>query len=158
MQACDFDIIHQAAPVKSGSTAVVVLIRKGKEVEEQVSPFGSESDSDSDQAEDDSATMLYCANVGDSKAVLCRGGHAVELSYDHKPSRPDEKERIIAAGGTVVTGRLFGVLGVSRSFGDARFKPIMVRSCDAKILVFLLPCLTVLCAGLRRASPADRTA
>jgi serine/threonine protein phosphatase PrpC len=126
--------------VKSGSTAVVVLIRKGKEAEDQVSPFGSDSDSEFDQAGDDSATMLYCANVGDSKAVLCRGGHAVELSYDHKPSRPDEKERIIAAGGTVVTGRLFGVLGVSRSFGDARFKPSMVRPRDAEDFVFLLSC------------------
>jgi protein phosphatase PTC1 len=77
-----------------------------------------------DGTKDDSkdGTTLYCANVGDSRAVLCRNGQAVPLSYDHKPSRPDEKERIQAAGGNVVSGRLFGVLGVSRSFGDSRFK------------------------------------
>ncbi len=119
--------MNQAVPPKSGSTAVIILIRKGKDGDDDVHSLGSDSDDDTQQSGDE-ATMLYCANVGDSKAVLCRGGRAVELSYDHKPSRPDEKERIIAAGGTVVTNRLFGVLGVSRSFGDARFKPSLVRA------------------------------
>lgn len=39
---------------------------------------------------------LTVLNVGDSRAVLCRGGEAVPLSDDHKPDRPDEKERIEA--------------------------------------------------------------
>jgi len=26
---------------------------------------------------------------------------AIELSYDHKPTRPDEKERIIKSGGKI---------------------------------------------------------
>ena len=42
---------------------------------------------------------MYICNVGDSRAVLYRETPreklAIELSYDHKPTRPDEKERII---------------------------------------------------------------
>ena len=98
---------HTPETLKSGSTAVVVLMRRG--------------------AADGEPTTLYCANVGDSRAVLCRSGVAVEMSYDHKPSRPDERQRIIEAGGTVIKNRLYGVLGVSRSFGDLRFKNQIVR-------------------------------
>merc|ERR1711972_731623 len=45
--------------------------------------------------------QIWCANIGDSRAVLCRGHHAVQLSLDHKPDRKDEEERIKAAGGRV---------------------------------------------------------
>jgi serine/threonine protein phosphatase PrpC len=37
---------------------------------------------------------LYCANIGDSRAILCRNGKALDLSVDHKAKRPDEQERI----------------------------------------------------------------
>jgi len=47
----------------------------------------------------------YISNLGDSRAVLYRVTPkerlAIELSYDHKPTRPDEKERIIRSGGKV---------------------------------------------------------
>jgi serine/threonine protein phosphatase PrpC len=29
--------------------------------------------------------ILHVANSGDSRCVLCRGGQAVEMSFDHKP-------------------------------------------------------------------------
>jgi protein phosphatase 1G len=44
---------------------------------------------------------LWVANAGDSRAVLCRGGHAVALSEDHKPQSEAERTRITAAGGFV---------------------------------------------------------
>jgi serine/threonine protein phosphatase PrpC len=46
----------------------------------------------------------------------------VVLSHKHKPTDKDEKERIRAAGGHVVFGRLFGDLAVSRSLGDPDYK------------------------------------
>ena len=45
---------------------------------------------------------LVVANLGDSRAVLCRGGQAVAASEDHKPMRIDEKKRIERAGGLVL--------------------------------------------------------
>lgn len=44
---------------------------------------------------------MIVANVGDSRAVLCRDGKAVDLSVDHKPEDTKEKGRIEAAGGIV---------------------------------------------------------
>ena len=44
---------------------------------------------------------LTVANIGDSRAVLCREGKAVALSIDHKPDRSDERIRIEANGGFV---------------------------------------------------------
>jgi serine/threonine protein phosphatase PrpC len=41
---------------------------------------------------------------------------------DHSPKNPLEAERIAAAGGWVTNGRVNGVLGVSRSFGDIMYK------------------------------------
>ncbi|MES1912004.1 MAG: hypothetical protein MHM6MM_004352 [Cercozoa sp. M6MM] len=46
-------------------------------------------------------TRVVVANVGDSRAVLSRNGHAVPLSDDHKPDRPDELQRVREAGGMV---------------------------------------------------------
>jgi len=42
---------------------------------------------------------LYTANLGDCRAVLCRGGVAVRLTNDHRPDRKDEQRRIKDAGG-----------------------------------------------------------
>ncbi|KEG10403.1 protein phosphatase 2C [Trypanosoma grayi] len=65
---------------------------------------------------------IYCGNVGDSRAVLCRGGTAVALSEDHKPALPKEAERIAKAGGFVQNCRVNGVLSLSRALGDFAFK------------------------------------
>ena len=66
--------------------------------------------------------QLYCANVGDSRAVLCRNGKALDLSQDHKPRLTAEKKRIERAGGTVVQNRVNGLLSMSRALGDYAFK------------------------------------
>jgi len=49
---------------------------------------------------------LYVANVGDSRCIMCRQTgtgelQAIGLSIDQKPDNPEEKVRIIKAGGRV---------------------------------------------------------
>uniref|UniRef100_A0A158PB89 protein-serine/threonine phosphatase n=1 Tax=Angiostrongylus cantonensis TaxID=6313 RepID=A0A158PB89_ANGCA len=66
---------------------------------------------------------IIVANAGDSRAVLCRGGIAVDLSIDHKPEDDIEKTRIVNAGGYVnEDGRVNGGLNLSRAFGDHSYK------------------------------------
>ncbi|KAH9256391.1 hypothetical protein BASA81_005648 [Batrachochytrium salamandrivorans] len=87
---------------KTGSTAVIALVR---------------------------SLELTVAWVGDSRAVLCRAGSAVEVSRDHKASRTDEMQRIRDFGGTVDRqGRLYGDLAVSRAFGDLQHKGRELRT------------------------------
>ncbi|XP_024540912.1 probable protein phosphatase 2C 45 isoform X1 [Selaginella moellendorffii] len=72
---------------------------------------------------------LLVANLGDSRAVLCKAGEAVPLSNDHKPDRSDERQRIENAGGYVLylgTWRVGGVLAVSRAFGDSSLKKFVL--------------------------------
>ncbi|XP_002984176.2 probable protein phosphatase 2C 11 [Selaginella moellendorffii] len=69
----------------------------------------------------DRGTKVTVAGVGDCRCVASRAGMAEELSRDHKPDLPDERERIEAAGGSVTFGRLKD-LNVSRGIGDYRLK------------------------------------
>ena len=65
---------------------------------------------------------LYCANLGDSRAVASIRGHAAALSFDHKPSKPKERKRIEAAGSFVFEDRVNGSLAIARCFGDFALK------------------------------------
>ena len=67
-------------------------------------------------------TDIYCANAGDSRAVLSKKGKAKELSVDHKPNTPSELRRIERANGFVEDNRVNGNLAMSRSIGDFEFK------------------------------------
>ncbi|EEF39210.1 protein phosphatase 2c, putative [Ricinus communis] len=68
---------------------------------------------------------LIIANVGDSRAVLCRNGVAKQLSVDHEPQK--EKELVESRGGFVSkkpgsVPRVDGQLAMTRAFGDGRLK------------------------------------
>ena len=67
---------------------------------------------------------IYCANAGDSRAILALKNRTdlIELSQDHKPKYEGEKERVINAGGFVDNNRLNGQIGVSRAIGDWKYK------------------------------------
>uniref|UniRef100_A0A1A8JPS7 Integrin-linked kinase-associated serine/threonine phosphatase 2C n=2 Tax=Nothobranchius kuhntae TaxID=321403 RepID=A0A1A8JPS7_NOTKU len=76
---------------------------------------------------------VYVANLGDSRAVLCRvetssaadgqkKSTTLSLSKEHNPTIYEERMRIQRAGGSVRDGRVLGVLEVSRSIGDGQYK------------------------------------
>ncbi|RAK96602.1 type 2C protein phosphatase PTC1 [Aspergillus ibericus CBS 121593] len=69
--------------------------------------------------------VLYTANVGDARIILCRGGKALRLSYDHKGSDENEGKRIANAGGLILNNRVNGVLAVTRALGDAYLKDLV---------------------------------
>ena len=69
--------------------------------------------------------VLYTANVGDARIVLCRNGKALRLSYDHKGSDENEGKRISKAGGLILNNRVNGVLAVTRALGDSYLKDLV---------------------------------
>ncbi|RPA98125.1 PP2C-domain-containing protein [Choiromyces venosus 120613-1] len=70
--------------------------------------------------------VLYTANVGDARIVLCRNGQALRLSYDHKGSDENEGKRVADAGGLILNNRVnVGVLAVTRALGDSYMKELV---------------------------------
>jgi len=74
---------------------------------------------------------LWIINVGDSRAVKCNKLNIAEqLSQDHKPNSPDEKNRIEQLGGTIefdgVDWRIKD-LSLSRAFGDLECTPYVTH-------------------------------
>ncbi|KAA8533217.1 hypothetical protein F0562_033250 [Nyssa sinensis] len=84
---------------------------------------------------------IVISNLGDCRAVLCRGGVAEALTKDHRAGQEDERKRIEDKGGFVEihrgAWRVHGILSVSRSIGDSHLKDWVMAEPDTKIL-----CLT----------------
>ncbi|KAE8892733.1 hypothetical protein PF003_g23217 [Phytophthora fragariae] len=91
--ATDEEIFKKQLP--SGSTAVSVVIR---------------------------GTTALVSSVGDSQVVLSTNGQAKDMCIAHTPDLTSERDRILAAKGQISKGRIYGMLGVSRAFGDIDFK------------------------------------
>ncbi|CAL4949086.1 unnamed protein product [Urochloa decumbens] len=104
------DCIKQAIfpyipPQESGSTACVAVIR---------------------------GHDIVIGNVGHSRCIISRNGQAIELTTDHKPDHPIEKQRIERAGGEV-TGDSVVLPGETEGFlqqglGAARINGILAHS------------------------------
>ena len=94
------DEMCEAVKIQHGSCALVVLL------------IGS---------------TLYTACVGDSNGLVGqRNGSATALAKVVRPTDDCELRRIEEKGGFVSkTGRIGGVLAVSRTFGDLAFKPFV---------------------------------
>lgn len=81
-------------------------------------------------------TNYYCANTGDSRAILIRSRDIIPLSVDHKPSNKLEEERIVLDGGFVFNSRVDGKLGTSRSFGDFLYKTFNMVRRESRVTAF----------------------
>ncbi|XP_064652751.1 protein phosphatase 1E-like [Lineus longissimus] len=102
----DFDIKAKNEGLRSGSTAVAILLRDKK---------------------------LYLSWLGDSQAILVKDGVPVSIMSPHKPEREDEKHRVEALGGCVIwfgAWRVNGALSVSRAIGDTDHKPYISSEPD----------------------------
>ncbi|CAM9919234.1 unnamed protein product [Ectocarpus sp. 12 AP-2014] len=94
-------------------------------------------------------SIISC-NLGDSRAVLSRGGKALDLTEDHKPNAPKEMERIYRHHGMVTwegfecsrglqiegTGvyRINGSLAVARAIGDIDYRPWLSAEVEIKTI------------------------
>lgn len=70
--------------------------------------------------------QLITAHVGDSRAVMITTTESFDLTADHKPSNPSEKERVELLGGRIIQYgvlRVQGVLAVTRALGDFSLRP-----------------------------------
>lgn len=100
--------------------------------------------------------VLYTANVGDARIVLCRNGKALRLSYDHKGSDENEGKRIAGAGGLILNNRVNGVLAVTRALGDAYMKDLVTGhpyTTETVIQPNIDEFLILACDGVSRSSP-----
>jgi len=102
-------------------------------------------------------SFIYSGNCGDTRNILCRGGEAIVLTRDHKPTDSEEQTRIESAGakvtihqppppknGTLRRGPIpiqayvelgDAGLAVSRAFGDRSFKLNKEKSSTEQVIV-----------------------
>ena len=150
LKRCDDEVGLLKQWDQQGSTASVVFIRRwlGASASGSTEGIGDDDDDDDDDNDDNDSDSeqekgkdaVICMNLGDSRAVLARDGSAFELSKDHKPDRPDERDRIEQLGGVVqwhgllknskpLIGagcwRMNGNLALSRSAGDFSERPFV---------------------------------
>ncbi|XP_052201718.1 probable protein phosphatase 2C 39 isoform X2 [Diospyros lotus] len=81
---------------------------------------------------------LIVANVGDSRAILCRNGaaKAIQITVDHEPQK--EREMVERRGGFVIqmpgdVPRVDGKLAMTRAFGDESLKEHITAEPDTVI-------------------------
>jgi serine/threonine protein phosphatase PrpC len=114
MRLAMLDMADRMASFVSGATAVVLLLTPGQIVAANVL-LALPGETDGDLA------SHAGVQVGDSRAVLCRGGLAIPLTLDHTPRLPEEVERVRALNGFIAGGRVNGIIAVTRTLGDNVF-------------------------------------
>ncbi|ESQ52078.1 hypothetical protein EUTSA_v10017836mg [Eutrema salsugineum] len=108
-------ILHNVVGPRGGSTAVTAIVIDGKK--------------------------LVVANVGDSRAVLCRKSDvAKQITVDHEPEK--ERDLVESKGGFVSKNpdndaRVDGQLAMTRAFGDGRLKEHISARPDIEIVEIL---------------------
>lgn len=128
-----------------GSTALAMVVVHDDDDENDGNNYYG-NDSGSNGGSSNSSRSIVVANVGDSRAILCCAGQALDLTTDHKPNDESERRRIEECGGRVswygevdshghpVSGagvyRINGNLALSRSIGDRADRPWVTGLAD----------------------------
>lgn len=119
---------------QTGSQSIAPALAKATENTPERIPEGTDTKPEAKNSEAERAKLkgaasrqrvLYTANVGDARIILCRSGKALRLSYDHKGSDENEGKRITNAGGLILNNRVNGVLAVTRALGDSYMKDLV---------------------------------
>jgi len=66
--------------------------------------------------------IIYCANIGDTTCYYIYNNNINKLSKDHNIKNEKEIVRIKKSNGLIFNNRLYGVLNITRSFGDFDLK------------------------------------
>jgi serine/threonine protein phosphatase PrpC len=148
--------VQAAAPVSTVEECVTALKAALKKVDREVQRISHWSFQGStavavwvvseDRVDEEPKRTVIAANVGDSRAVMCRNGEALDLTVDHKPNTAAEKARVEALGGKVVwcgmvdedgkpvpnagIHRVNGNLALSRAIGDRSERPAVTSKPD----------------------------
>lgn len=148
--------VQAAAPVSTVEECVTALKAALKKVDREVQRISHWSFQGStavavwvvseDRVDEEPRRTVIAANVGDSRAVMCRNGEALDLTVDHKPNTAAEKARVEALGGKVVwcgmvdedgkpvpnagIHRVNGNLALSRAIGDRSERPAVTSKPD----------------------------
>ncbi len=85
---------------------------------------------------DSSLKKGFVANVGDSRAVLCRNGKAIRLTIDHRANDEEEQYRVQDSGGFIFNGRLNSILAVTRALGDSFLEPSITADPHTEVFDF----------------------
>ena len=69
-----------------------------------------------------STKYIICANVGDSKGYILSNKKLIPITKCHNCYNVDETLRIKKSGGIIFNNRVYGILMLTRSFGDKEMK------------------------------------
>ncbi|MES1914102.1 MAG: hypothetical protein MHM6MM_006229 [Cercozoa sp. M6MM] len=99
---------------------------------------------DDKEQDDPVAVRVVSVHVGDAAVMVTRAPDHVEILSlpEHKPTLPAERDRVVAAGGQVLSMRVDGELAVSRAIGDERYKQQTALSAEQQ-KVCAVPDVTV---------------
>jgi len=122
---------HTPAELDSDATISEILRRTYAKTDDAMSPTIPSAGACAVTAflrikSDGKTKVLYVANAGDSRAVLCRNGEAVCLTVDHKANNEAEAQRVLDSGGFIKNDRVNGMIAISRALGDHCMKAYII--------------------------------
>lgn len=86
---------------------------------------------------------IYQINLGDSRSIIFNDTKIISETSDHTPE--SDQDRIFSGNGSIINGRINGVLMVARGFGDFDFKMMQANRFDPiNGLVSVIPTIKVL--------------